>query len=309
MIVTANGLAPGHGWHFSACTYPFGLIPSTFCKLSTGRLVTSLPGAKAYMRYSDDNGISWNSVKGLGNSHNINFVVSSPADELFAFAQNEGVFYTNDAGKTWTSVSQELFAGGDIINAVFTASGKLLASTTNRLYISLDKGKTWTVSGNNLPPNAGVSDIAEDKSGNLYVITLGNSLIYKSSDNGASWAINTPLPQTENDFSLYIDNNNWFYKSRSDPGGGIFISKDGGLTYTQLIDAPDRFMQKMSVQSDGNFYYDVLGQGLYMAAGISNSVKNLDHNEFNVPATYIVAKNNNIIYTNTSNGYIKYYQK
>jgi hypothetical protein len=135
-----------------------------------------------------------------------------------------------------------------------------------------------------------MSSPTEDKSGNLYVIGDGSQTIYKSGDNGATW-VAIPHP-TEKDFALYVDNNNTFYKSTST--GGIYTSKDNGATYTQLVNAPNEFIESMSVQSDGNFYYDMLGRGLYLLKG--GVPKHLDDNEFNVPTAYVLAQNNNIVF-------------
>jgi len=309
VTATSTGLAPGPGWHSSACSLQGFAIPTGFCKLTTGRLFVCYGGLG--LRYSDDNGISWNFVKSFGSKRNPEFVVSSPTDELFVFTQLNGIFYSNDSGVTWTTLTIPPF--GNIISAVYTPSGKLLVTNISTVYTSLDKGKTWTSPVNKFsPPNSGggsdtqISSPTEDINGNLYVVGQQSETIYKSIDNGTTW---TAIPRpNEFDFSLYIDNNNTFYKSRSDnPGGGIYISKDNGATYTQLISSPNAFLENMSVQSDGNFYYNYLGQGVYMAKGISNSVKDLNNGQFNVPPPYIVAKNNNIIYADTGNGIIHYF--
>jgi hypothetical protein len=311
VTATSTGLAPDPGWHSSACSIQGGAIPASFCKLTTGRLFVCYGGLG--LRYSDDNGISWNLVKNFAGNSNPRFVVSSPTDELFVFTQVNGIFYSNDSGVTWTTLTTPPFNSGSIISAVCTFSGKLLVTNIQTIYISLDKGKTWITPPNKfVPPNSGgggdsqINSPTEDKSGNLYCVGQESETIYKSIDNGNTW---TPIPRPNIlDFAIYIDNNNWFYVSQSEPGtGGIYISKDNGVTYTQLISSPNTFLENMSVQSDGNFYYDYLGLGVYMAKGISNSVKDLNNGQFNVPPPYIVAKNNNIIYADTGNGIIHYF--
>jgi photosystem II stability/assembly factor-like uncharacterized protein len=269
------------------------------------------------LRYSDDNGTSWKLVKSLGKSHRIETVVSTPADELFVFALGEGTFYSKDAGQTWTMMGIQPVNSVDINEAVCTPTGKLLVTDLTKIYVSIDKGKTWiTPAAKFSPPNSGgggdtdMGSPAEDQSGNLYVIGRESQTIYKSTDNGATWAA---IPhEFEFDYALYIDNNNWFYKSRSDnnnTGGGIYLSKDNGANYTLLISSPNTFIEHMTVQSDGNFYYDLLFKGLYMAKGISNSVRNLDDNESGQPTPYIVAKNNTIIYSTLGSGLIRYYKE
>ncbi len=309
VTAVATGLATGPGWHFAACT-PFAFAVTSFCKLSTGRLFASF--SEAGLRYSDDNGMSWNLVKPLG-SLTFEYVVSSPTDEVFAFQHNTGLYYTSDAGATWTALSTPPFNSGDIRTAVCTPTGKLLVANRTTVYVSADKGKTWTPPGQFTPPNSsGVGDNdmdspTEDKSGNLYVVGLESETIYKSSDVGKTWTV-VPRPN-ENDCAFYVDNNNWFYKGRSDPAGGIFISKDNGATYTQLINSPNVFLEKMSVQSDGKFYYDNLDLGLYQVAGINNQLKKIYDGAPSIPIPYIIAKNNNIVTLNYGFNLIAYYQK
>jgi photosystem II stability/assembly factor-like uncharacterized protein len=304
----ATGLATGPGWHFAACT-PFGVPAFSFCKLSSGRLFASIE--ESGLRYSDDNGMSWNLVKTLG-SLTFDYVVSSPTDEVFAFDHANGLYYSSDAGTTWTALTVPPFNTANISAEVCTPSGKLLVTDQSKIYISTDKGKTWTSANTFIPPNgtggdSGMTNPAEDKNGNLYVIGLESETIYKSSDVGKTW---TAVPRPgENDCAFYVDNNNWFYKGRSDPGGGIFISKDNGATYTQLINSPNAFFEYLSVQSDGNFYYDNSALGLYQTAGVSSQVKRIYDNSISTPLPYIVAKNNNIVVLNNGFNLIAYYQK
>jgi hypothetical protein len=318
VTATATGLAPGTGWHFSACT-PFAYQANSFCKLSTGRLFTSIITGKTSLRYSDDNGMSWNAVKSLGNSHVFQYVISTPADEIFAFTEGEGTFYSSDAGQTWTTLSAQPFNNDNISVATYTPTGKLMVtSQSHALSISLDKGKTWTTPALNLftplnstSPDESFNDPLEDKNGNLYVVGQESETIYKSADGGKSWS---PISRQVNefDFALYIDNNNEFYKSRSDDvSGGIYVSKDNGVTYpTMLYSSPNAFIENMSVQSDGNFYFVDRALGLYQATGVSTPLKRIYDNVVpGIAIPYIVAKNNNVITVNLGFNLIAYYKK
>ena len=309
VIAVSTGLAAGSGLHYSACVYPFGFPVAAFCKLSTGRLFTNFNSGNAYLRYSDDNGISWNSVKSLGNTHDFQYITSSTADEIFAFA-TDGNYYSADAGTTWTALPVQAFNTDQIKYAVCTRKGRLLVTTAQHsLYLSSDKGKTWTYANNGLGSTTLLSSVAEDKDGNLYATSHEIESLFKSTDAGNTWTVLIQGSGQEMDYDIFIDNNNWFYKARSDAYGGIFISKDNGSTYTLLINIPNTFVQNLSVQSDGNLYYSVLQQGLFMANGISSSVKAFDDNESIAATPYIVAKNNNIILGNPSTSIIKYYSK
>ncbi|MGZ3823146.1 MAG: WD40/YVTN/BNR-like repeat-containing protein, partial [Mucilaginibacter sp.] len=303
-------LSPGHGWHFSACT-PFAFSPQAFCKLSSGRLFVSFVSGKSYLRYSDDNGGSWNAAKSLG-KHEFQYVMSTPADELFAVAM-DGNYYSKDGGQTWTSLGMQVFNTKMVTGIVYTATGKLLVSTRfDPLFISLDMGKTWTAVPssaitfpNSTSANSEFYDPLEDKDGNLYIEAQDSQTIYKSADVGKTWSIISG--SNELDVAFYIDNNNWLYKCINQGNSGeIAISKDKGVSYTQLIIPQYIFVNNMSVQSDGNFYFSVSGSGVFKANGISSSVKKIYDNEASQFTPYIVAKNNNIVAGNAQ-GWISYY--
>jgi photosystem II stability/assembly factor-like uncharacterized protein len=317
VTVTATGLTTGHGWHNSGCSLQSSFSASAFCKLSSGRLFTCYNGGKTYLRYSDDNGVSWNAVKSLGNGHTITWVMATPSDELFAFTEgNDGTFHSTDAGKTWSNLGVPPFNTEIFSSIVCTSSGKLIAasSVTPPLCISVDKGITWA----SVPFSAFVPqnmnspsfhDPIEDKDGNLYIVEQQNGNMFKSADGGKIWNL---VPETGYNapgdvFSLYIDNNNWFYKSTVQFQPGIYISKDKGGTYNMLIPgSPVSEAENMSIQSDGNFYYEA-GPNLYLYDQASNSVKTIFGSGNAGP--YVVAKNNNIVVGNLGKGYIKYYTK
>jgi photosystem II stability/assembly factor-like uncharacterized protein len=324
VFAVSNALASGAGWHYSACTYPFGANVNGFCKLSTGRLFTYFIG-KAYLRYSDDNGKSWISVKSLGNTHEIKKIIANSSDEIFAVA-DDGTYTSKDGGQTWISYPQQEVNTKDVTGMLYTSKGKLLTSSRfNPVYISQDEGKSWTAIPITafVPPNTSGNDgdfynPTEDKDGNLYLIGRESQLIYKSVDEGKTWLpliSLSPIPQAPNgehelDFSLYIDKNNWFYKYVNDAQiGGIYLSKDKGNNYNKLVGVPNVFCTDMSVQSDGNFYFNKSSAGIFRTKGISSSVSEVAEGDSPFDTYYIVANNNNVIVSAIASNLIRYYQK
>lgn len=320
----SNAIAPAvGGWHLSACTYPFGAVVTAFCKLSTGRMFTVLAGGLAYLRYSDDNGASWNSVKSLGNTHRLLTIVSTPADELFV-ATSDGNFFSNDAGQTWTSLGVQGFDTGPMVSGIaYTPSGKLFVTTQyNSLYISSDKGKTWLI----VPPTAFVipnstghpsnfNSPTEDQAGNLYVLSYETGTIFKSADGGKTWTyLNFPNIRFTN---LFIDKNNWFYTSvNGQPAYGVYVSKDDGATFTLLSSSTTGFNQEISVQSDGNLYYTMYGSGLSVNSTglyrLNNAIAPAKWIWGNIAlgfAPYIVTKNNNVVEADGLAGFMRYTNK
>ena len=324
ITVTGTGIAPGIGWHAASCAIFTGFNPWSYCKLSTGRIFANFMNGSTFLRYSDDNGRSWFPVKGLGNQHEIEFVISTPADEVLAITYTDGVLYSNDAGQSWTVMNAQEFYTETVLSAVYTAEGKLLVTTTQHpLCISSDKGKTWTntsisqfVPINSVQSANGQDGLfmsaAEDATGNLYVTADESQTIYKSTDNGASWV---PLPNGPFGaaYSFYIDKNNWFYKSEiGDMYGGIYISKDGGTTWTPLASDSNVAIHDISLQSDGNLYSIINQQGLCVEKNATGPIKPL-YSDNGAPTfmghvPYIVAANNNIVITNEEYSRIFYYQ-
>jgi len=317
VTVAAMALPTGPGWHNSGCSIQGGSPVAAFCKISTGRLFACYTGTQTYLRYSDDNGVSWNAVKSLGNSHTITYVVSTPSDEVIAFTKGaDGTFYSNDAGQSWKNFGVPPFNSVLFPIIVCTPSGKLIATSVNSpMCISLDKGKTWAsvpLSAFTLQNlgNPFFYDPTEDKNGNLYIVEGSNNVIFESTDVGKTWSLVQPIgvihPGTE--ASFYIDQNNWFYKSIIRLNPGIFISKDGGVTYNMLVNASlTAYIDDMSVQSDGEFYYEDITSGLYSYDG--NSSKRVFAFDATGRQPYIVAKNNNIIVANLRHNYVRYYTK
>ncbi len=313
VTAVATALATGPGWHFSACTFQDAQPIISFAKLSTGRLFLTYWAGKYYLRYSDDNGVTWNALKTLGNTHMIGYVMSTPQDELFVFTLGEAALYSKDVGQTWSTLAITPFDPRLISTAICTPSGKLLVTSGNvPLSISNDRGKTWTTvpltAFTSPNPASGVSQLtsaAEDRAGNLYVEETQSQTIFKSADMGKTW---NPVKPGESDGAFYIDNNNWFYKSLVGFEGGIYISKDEGTTYNQMIGSSFQGFGNMSVQSDGNFYCQD-AHGFYSSAGLGDPFKEIFVFKAEDTPPYIVAKNNNIIMRGTANAVAQYYTK
>ena len=318
--INATAVTGGAGWHNGGCSLQAGLTPANLCKLSTGRLFTCFAGGKTYLRYSDNNGVNWYAVGSLGNSHQINYVISDSSDELFAFA-TDGIFYSKDAGKNWSNVSTAPFDTGSITGAVVTPSGKILVTTSSLppLNISVDKGKTWTTIANSAFPQTDVVEPffncpAEDKDGTLYVTDTYNGHLFTSTDGGTTWYLIADYDGINNyaslDYSFFIDANNSFYKSQTGRNAGIFISDDKGVGYSGFMIAKTQFAKygNMSFQSDGHFYFEEYSNGLYVFDGYNVGTLIFAFNGTGLQP-YIVAKNNNMIVANWGKPYIKYYSK
>lgn len=162
----------------------------------------------------------------------------------YAVTLTDGVYKTTNGGQSWSAInngiSQLLFNGSQInrlvvdpansqilylVDNVFTGPNTSVAG----VYKSTDGGTTWTAS------LTGVScwDIAVNPQNDLDLYVASNSGILATSNSGGTWGTlttNTPAPDVisldpSNPKNLYVGT---FYN-------GVYVSKDGGSTWSQSI--------------------------------------------------------------------------
>jgi photosystem II stability/assembly factor-like uncharacterized protein len=320
LTVTATALSTGPGWHRAACSTFADIQPVAFCRLSTGRLFTCYGfGGLSRVRFSDDNGKSWPIVKSINASYHFFYhMFSTPSDEIFLFANTNGLLYSKDSGQTWTTLPTPPFIENNIYGHIYTSDGKILVATGIGIYISDDNGKSWVnrpkTAFTNTNPGDAVDDHfwsgAEDKDGNLYLLGW-SAEIYKSTDKGQTWQA-VLHAKTETTESFFIDiNTNWFYKSPAIYQTGIYLSKDKGVTYSTIFDPGFSTLDQLSIQPDGKLYFSWYKSGLYRFNDLASPPQKL----FNIgdnPSShqqYILAKNNNIVVAQSSSRSIFYYQQ
>jgi photosystem II stability/assembly factor-like uncharacterized protein len=242
-----------------AACIPYDMPPINIVKLSTGRLLACFQGNTA-LRYSDDNAVSWNPVKSFGYNRYTVALAITPKDEIFAATFGDGIYYSKDAGATWTDITPSTFNKAQYpADMAYTNNGTLIfTGYENQVFISADKGKTWANSSKGLTPNFSYLFPCRLNNGDLYLVSL-NEVLYKSIDNGANWMAQNDA-STKSVPSIYVDNNGWFYESTFTNADGfttIYISKDNRQTFTILYTIRD-FADTISILPDGHFYYSNL---------------------------------------------------
>lgn len=283
----------------SACVPNPGAAATRILQLSTGRLLACFP-VKAAIRYSDDDGSTWKALTGFGTSHYVVDLAISPTDEIFAATENDGIFYSKDAGNTWTDISPATFNKSDVVaNIAFTKSGKvILTGHANDIFITADKGKTWTNSATGLGSAAAYFMPLELNNGDFYILCLDNTL-YKSTDGGKTWIVQNKRLET-NVTGIYVDGNGWFYRAQSTPATSqdvIDVSKDNGVTFTNLVTytANNPYLSNMSIQPDGLFYF---GQLSYAICRIQSNGQIATYTLApDFLSVYLVTKSHRFLYT------------
>jgi photosystem II stability/assembly factor-like uncharacterized protein len=141
--------------------------------------------------YSQDKGNSWREIFSLkGKQEQINFVTfdcSSP--EAIYVATTQGLFITNNQGKSWQRIFRKIDKAKKNVNWValdYFDCRKIYIGTDAGLFFSLDKGLTWNQTNSGLAYCAITSVIVHPI--NPQVLYLSNtSGLFKSVDSGSSW--------------------------------------------------------------------------------------------------------------------------
>lgn len=140
VFVAASGVYRSHssdGVTWSAeilDTYALGNLASI------GTTVVGAGEGSELVEYSNDNGVTWTAVTGLG--HPIEGTIASTGSRFVVGAANGYIGYSDDLGLTWTWLPTT--DAGNIITVAF-AEGMLYAgSTASTVRVSSDLGLTWT---------------------------------------------------------------------------------------------------------------------------------------------------------------------
>jgi photosystem II stability/assembly factor-like uncharacterized protein len=195
-----------------------------------------------------------------------------------------GIVMSEDSGKTWAPVSTDI--GEAAITHILTDRSVNQKSVTlyacafgKGVFKSTDNGKTWIKKNKGIDGNEPFAwrITRNEKNGELFLIvcrrsddgSIGNDLdgaLYRSSDKAESW-VKMKLPDgTNGPMSIVVDpqNNDHLLLSAwgratpgrfsPDTGGGIFLSTDNGVTWSQVLEK-DQHIHDITFDSRNNIFY------------------------------------------------------
>ena len=157
-----------------------------------------------------------------------------------------GLIQSDDAGKTWTSVSE---LGKADFHAIETSGDAIVAALFGQaqVFVSLDDGRTWAAKAAPLP----VVALAVDPKDADHWIASTQSGLYYTKDGGGTWRETEPTPNVR--FAWSEDSDLY----RIDPGGDVKVSSDRGETWKALGSTGGE-PQALTVDGDGKLYAALL---------------------------------------------------
>lgn len=228
-----------------------------------------------------------------------------------------GVCVSTDGGKNWSPSNSGIGDDAPVTSIVMDPSSKpgartLYASVFNKgVFKSVDDGKTWTMKNNGIENGQGAFELTILPSGTLFLTVTPTpdhsgpdkffpGAVYKSTDGAETWSklgpVNVLYPNglaydPENENRLYlacwadIDLRDLKGRVASDKtlesDGGIFLSEDGGLTWTSVFDK-DQYVYDVSAdpRHKGRFYCNTFSQGAYRSDDYGKTWKRIKGYDF-----------------------------
>jgi choice-of-anchor A domain-containing protein/uncharacterized repeat protein (TIGR01451 family)/TQXA domain-containing protein len=245
---------------------------------------------------STDDGETWTKIN---DGMNAAFIWSIFTDETTGniyVGTEQGLFFSNDNGSTWTLTS---LTGYDVRGIAVAPDGDVYAGTWGTgVFKSTDGGSTWTDVSNGLDILA-INDLVINSSGDIFVATVGGG-IYKSTDGGSNWSqLNVGYAYI---WTLAITSNDEIYAGTY--GDGVYYSDDNGASwYKSNYGLPALYVYSLSIDSDDNAYISTWANGVYTTndGGLSWSTAGLAGTEV---SSILLNKETGTLYAGTSSGQI-----
>jgi photosystem II stability/assembly factor-like uncharacterized protein len=252
--------------------YSGGFVASVEIDPANPNVVYAGGGARVYK--STNSGASWTGLDQLVPFANyISDLLISPSapQTVYALAGYQALFKSTDAGVIW----KRIFSQQQIISAAVSQADAslLLAGTSDgKVYLTTTGGSSWTDISSTLPITQSVSFVKIISSSEFWAGTgsLQGGGLYHTTDSGASWdPVYVGEASHRSVTGIYIDpyDSENLYVGFADPYQGapnpgehqLFISEDGGETWTDFDAAPQIGGWILAKAADSTLYRSLAG--------------------------------------------------
>lgn len=215
---------------------------------------------------SRDGGLTWADVASAGTGIWISSDVSANGNRIVAVEYNgDGMVMSNDGGQSFAPVPLPagLGANPSFESVTIAKDGSRIAAAIQNGTIIVgtvsEAGVSWIVPVG-LPAAASWRSIDSSSDGMLMVAVGQDPIVYTSNNGGATWA-----PMAVNVDGAEVLSQNWYRVKMSDDGqtiamvgndfggtsgDGIYVSKDGGSSFTRANDLVGDY-SSLSMSNDG----------------------------------------------------------
>jgi len=265
ILISTNG---GAGW-----TIDTWLGSSVYTFFATSGSTIFVGTISAGVFSSTDGGVTWaasNAGRSNGLMSSLSTVALQSGDSLaFASSFLDTLYVSKKSAGQWSAWSSS-HAGLNTRNAVshvIVAGSRLFAGTyTDGVFVSTDKGATWSQSSTGLT-NHLVYDLASLDTV-IFAGTAGGG-IFRSTDLGASWTTaNNGL--TNLSVNRVLPAGNTLYAGSAE--GGVFVSTDRGASWTSwAIPGVLTAVEELCASSDSMLYAGTEADGVFKSPRTASS--------------------------------------
>ena len=259
--------------------------------------------------YSQDNGISWASIRSKDNfnaSEGITAIiikdstvyVASNGYDIYIPQDNNnliypgGLFSTTNNGNSWNNLVNNIN-----INTLILSGDSIFAGTDNGVYLSTDNGNNW-----NVLLNIDITNVILSLAKNgdtIFAGTLSNAnnssgSIYMSTDNGNIWTVvNNGLPTNNLIVTALAINGNKIFAGTY--GDGVYLSIDNGTSWNAINNDLTNLYINSLVIKDSIIFVGSDGGGIFFSPNNGNSWSaiNTGLSDFNIS---MLTMNDNLIF-------------